>query len=395
MKTNIVAILGLLLLLPGITAAKSVEFQNVNSQAEWEQVLQQAAQSEKLVFIDFYTDWCGWCKHMDKTTFKEDHVVNFMAEQFIAVKMDGDADFGGMMGQKYGVDAYPYYVIANDQAVKVGSQAGYIDAESFEGIMAPIVANAGTVGALMSTPVEEMSESQLQQMALFHFNQDNTEEADAVAQQFFDDNQVEYVEKIVSPEFLSAFMSLLPWEKQAGVLKRLNGDNYMNEDQYLTVLVRNLEAAVNGRDRSLLDSAMESLIPLVKSDRDEQAQIRTTCNMIYQEHLEDWAGYSNTVKAAYDDGVYGFEDLIDPLFTLLNYGEEEEVLKTALDITSDMVQGDSGWVESYMHAYALHKNGQDKSAMKEAKRCLKLCKQAGEDTSSAEELIEMLEAESN
>ena len=32
----------------------------------------------KKMFIDFYTGWCGWCKRMDATTFKDNGVVSYM-----------------------------------------------------------------------------------------------------------------------------------------------------------------------------------------------------------------------------------------------------------------------------------------------------------------------------
>ncbi|MCI5055884.1 MAG: DUF255 domain-containing protein [Flavobacteriales bacterium] len=44
----------------------------------------------KKIFIDMYTDWCGWCKKMDATTFKDPNVVNYMNQNFWAVKMDAE-----------------------------------------------------------------------------------------------------------------------------------------------------------------------------------------------------------------------------------------------------------------------------------------------------------------
>ena len=53
----------------------------------------------KKVFIDVYTDWCGWCKKMDKDTFQNPEVAAYMNENFIMVKMDGEGkeplDFNG------------------------------------------------------------------------------------------------------------------------------------------------------------------------------------------------------------------------------------------------------------------------------------------------------------
>ncbi len=55
----------------------------------------------KKVWIDVYTDWCGWCKRMDKTTFENPNVIRYMNAHFYAVKLNaeqrGDIRFGGVM----------------------------------------------------------------------------------------------------------------------------------------------------------------------------------------------------------------------------------------------------------------------------------------------------------
>lgn len=45
----------------------------------------------KKVFVDVYTDWCGWCKKMDKDTFQNPEVAAYMAQNFYMVKMDAEA----------------------------------------------------------------------------------------------------------------------------------------------------------------------------------------------------------------------------------------------------------------------------------------------------------------
>jgi len=45
---------------------------------------------EKPLFIDFYTSWCGWCKKMDASTFKEAEVVKHINENYIPVKFDAE-----------------------------------------------------------------------------------------------------------------------------------------------------------------------------------------------------------------------------------------------------------------------------------------------------------------
>ncbi|MBI4929797.1 MAG: DUF255 domain-containing protein [Bacteroidetes bacterium] len=46
--------------------------------------------TKKKIFIDVYTDWCGWCKVMDKNTFTNPVIAKYMNEHFYAVKLNAE-----------------------------------------------------------------------------------------------------------------------------------------------------------------------------------------------------------------------------------------------------------------------------------------------------------------
>lgn len=78
----------------------------LQAQVEWK-TIEQASKVEvksntQLFFVDFYTSWCGWCKKMDRETFKDPVVVKILNTYFIPVKFDaeGNSEFT-WQGNKY------------------------------------------------------------------------------------------------------------------------------------------------------------------------------------------------------------------------------------------------------------------------------------------------------
>lgn len=57
-----------------------------------ENALPKAITEKKLVVIDVYTDWCGWCKRMDRDTYSNEEVVKYLNKNFIASKMNPEKE---------------------------------------------------------------------------------------------------------------------------------------------------------------------------------------------------------------------------------------------------------------------------------------------------------------
>ena len=63
------------------------------TEVDWisfEKAVELNKKNPKPLLIDVYTDWCGWCKKMDKTTYQNSFLVKYINDNFYAVKLDGE-----------------------------------------------------------------------------------------------------------------------------------------------------------------------------------------------------------------------------------------------------------------------------------------------------------------
>ncbi len=56
----------------------------------WDEGIAKSKDENKKVIIDLYTDWCGWCKKMDNTTFRDPYIVEIINEHFVAIKFNAE-----------------------------------------------------------------------------------------------------------------------------------------------------------------------------------------------------------------------------------------------------------------------------------------------------------------
>tara|TARA_B110000438_G_C15405283_1_gene475143 strand:+ start:42 stop:593 length:552 start_codon:yes stop_codon:yes gene_type:complete len=118
---------------------------------------------KKKVFIDMYTGWCGWCKRMDGTTFKDPNIVKYMNENYYNIKFDAESrdtiNFNNHQftnsdpsfiksnpnsrGKTHwfahslldGLLSYPSYVILDENLSRLMIYKGFKDTENLSGIL--------------------------------------------------------------------------------------------------------------------------------------------------------------------------------------------------------------------------------------------------------------------
>lgn len=109
----------------------------------------------KKIFIDIYTDWCGWCKKMEMETFQQPQIAKYLAEHFYPVKLNAEQRADIIFNQqtfKYiaqgnrgyhelaaalldGKMSYPTVVFLNDKYELMQRIPGYLDVPTFNCII--------------------------------------------------------------------------------------------------------------------------------------------------------------------------------------------------------------------------------------------------------------------
>ena len=81
--------------------------------------------------MDVYTTWCGWCRQLDNTTYRDPQVIKYLNDNFIPLKIDAEQGRGSDIARKYGVDSYPRMIFMNSTGQVFLIIKGYKDAHNF------------------------------------------------------------------------------------------------------------------------------------------------------------------------------------------------------------------------------------------------------------------------
>lgn len=124
-------------LLLGLVTLMSTSFVALKAQeikfetGSWSEVKALAQKAQKPIFVDVYAVWCGPCKYMTNTVFKEASVANFMNEHYINYKLDGEKGEGLTMAKEMNLMAYPTLYFFDKDGNAIHKYIGGADPATF------------------------------------------------------------------------------------------------------------------------------------------------------------------------------------------------------------------------------------------------------------------------
>jgi len=96
---------------------------------DYDKAVVQAKQQRKFMLLDFTASWCFPCKKMDRETFPNSELGDFVNSQFVSFKVNVDFLWGMDIADAFKVKAYPTILVVDNQGRIVKRIIGYRTAE--------------------------------------------------------------------------------------------------------------------------------------------------------------------------------------------------------------------------------------------------------------------------
>lgn len=370
-------------LLPLLCFGQGIDFQDLS----FDEALVQAKAENKLVFIDGFATWCGPCKRMDVTTFKDDNVGMKINPSFVSLKLDMEKDEGLKIAKEYNVKAYPTYIFLNGEGEVLHKGAGYFESEDFLELVAMSRDTVQSLGALQARFDEGDRDTVLlnalleQQFLLLDPHYMTVARAKLELEENWDTDEnrsflFKYTNSAASPLF--------------EYLVTHKNDFYNQFGEGATF--GKIEKLVRDRSFEIESTTIEEMKEIFKLVYPKQAkEMGSKYRLSYYRQKGDRKNYA--VSAIEHYKLFPSRDpqeLNEVGATFSRVIDDQILLKKVLPLMEKSIKIDDAYYNNDTLAALLFKLGDIEGAKKTAVKAINLAKLEGEDSSYTEELLEAI-----
>ncbi|MBK7747209.1 MAG: thioredoxin family protein [Candidatus Obscuribacter sp.] len=116
----------------GATSKKSSAAKEIVWESSWKEATAKAKASGKPIMLDFYTDWCGWCKRLDRDVYTHPAIISQLGGRMIFLKVNPErSPSENNLALRYKAGSFPTVVVIDAQKNEKGRIEGYLPPERF------------------------------------------------------------------------------------------------------------------------------------------------------------------------------------------------------------------------------------------------------------------------
>lgn len=370
--------------------SEAVEGEGMNFvEMPFDELLAQAKEENKIIFIDAYTTWCGPCKMMAAKVFPEAKVGEVYNERFINAKFDMEKGEGPALAQRYSVMAYPTYLFVDGNGDIVHKGIGYIPQEEFLAL-ADAAIGENSLG-IMNKRYDGGDRSGEFLAAYSQVLTDvyEQEKAGSVSGEY-----LEMQEDWSSPETMELLIAN-PGELGG---KRMN---YLVENSDKAMELAGASNFVMTMQRVIITHymtensvrelpAVDDVVGLYEKYGGAMApRLLAHYTMLYAEQVQDNDSYVPAAVAYYT--TYGSDSAMElngVAWMIFESSDNEDHLQQALNWAKMSVEMEPAYANMDTLAWLYHKTGDKKMAKSTAMKAIELAKIDGQDYSETEKILE-------
>lgn len=371
-----------------LSAADGVGFTTITS---WDEALTLAKTTGKPIFLDAYTDWCGWCKVMDKETFSDAKVAEVMNASFVCVKMEMETGEGVDVAMKYRVSSYPTFMFFTPDGIPTYRVSGYEPPEKWLQSLSNAKDPSQRIKAPGITPTLKLKYPEWHRVSFLKGNTRKFPDT-AVSRAWFEKYEDKY-DEVAWGVLLRQDLGET-WEKWALEHESEYASRYGDEVDQLhrKLSQRYFMRAVQKKDPTWIESAVD----VAKTgSADQKMHLLLRYTGLYGQRVKDWDVVGRVAKDMADrpDIANYTSDINEFSWSIYEKGEGANALTNAIYAMEKITKDPSAeWAHLDTYAALLYKAGRINDALVAAERAIEGGRAAGADVKETEALLEKIKA---
>lgn len=341
MKVQIILILTLLSLTIKANEIESLNFIEVENQKQWDEVFRKAKANGQLLFVDAYTDWCGYCHKLDKEVYTEASVISYFEESFVNVKFDAESEFGYQLADFYAINSYPTLLFITAEGALFQRIEGFAPAPTLKAYAKQVMDEWTQLPLLESAYDKGQLERESYLELINILERTDTEKAEMVATAYAATFTAEDYLDVQNIWFLTRFENGLNSTHYKYITShkaemiQAHGQSEFN-DYMSGVYNDNLTLAIKYGDKKLLSRIVQEMMPLFIPEA-ELPSAKYLTESVYYIQREEYDNYKLAVNSYMNNHLAQDEKpdfIISTAVEVIENYEDKELIsfvKTLLD----------------------------------------------------------------